>query len=227
MSTKKEIKQLSFGFLFKNQFKLLDDWGKIVDNILYHSEEFPSKFFPNITELYTTSRSLYSNNGDELRLNANNLIFTQIILENEDFSSARITFINRINYLLKNIVIQYGLIMHRIGIVYACLIDEKEIEKLSEKCFTTSFKEVRDFRFSLKEGLNGEQYDEKKDFINKIYTSGRILQNKFYNKYAISYDYQKHFVKPRADVRNEIMPFMESSYKNFMIDIYKAGNKNE
>ena len=54
------IKQLIFGVSFKHMFKLLDTWGEIADDILYHNKYFSTQLFTNISTQYTTERQLYN-----------------------------------------------------------------------------------------------------------------------------------------------------------------------
>lgn len=210
------IKQLTFGVLFNNKFKLLDTWGEIADNILYNSKYFSSEYFTNISQQYTTERSLTNpHTGNHLTITASNIVYTHNIAENYDKEYD--DFKHRIeNYIVPEILSFYKLIVRRLGIVYVSELEPKYINRFASLYFNPSFQGVSDFRFAKKENsTEGLLYAENQDFINKIYNVGNLGER----VQGISYDYQLHFNPIREDVRDTISSFMIKANEAFSEDI--------
>lgn len=210
------VKQLTFGVLFNHMFKLLDSWGEIADDILYNNKYFSPDFFSNISTQYTTERRLYNpNKKHSLILTANNLIFTQTIENNFDEEYEQ--FKKRVTeYIVPKILTPYTLVVRRLGAVYSCEWNEKDIKIFASKYFNPSVQNILDFRFSKKEStVKGALLSDNSDFINKIYTVGNISDS----LKGVSYDYQLHFSPLRSDVRDSIVSFIDSSYNQFKQDI--------
>ena len=225
MGKKDKVKQLTFGVSFNHMFKLLDSWGEIADDILYRNKLFSSEFFTNISTHYTTERRLSNPEKNHvLILSSNKLVFTQTI--EKDFDSEFNLFKKRVvDYIIPNILTRYTLIVRRLGVVYTCELEDEIIKKFAAQYFNPSVQNIMDFRFSKKEPtVKGTVFSENSDFINKIFTVGRVSDN----IKGISYDYQLHFTPLREDIRNEIEKFISNSQKDFGSDIIDSlGDKNE
>lgn len=218
-----KVRQLTFGVQFNNQFKLLDSWGEIADNILYkNAKYFSPEFFSNISSQYTTERRLFNaERGHSLLLTSNNMIFTQTIESN--YQSEYDLFKKRIiDYLVPCILTKYILVVRRLGIVYTQELNETDIKRFASQYFNPSVQNIMDFRFSKKLGTaKGAILSENTDFINKIYTVGNIGDD----FKGISYDYQLHFYPLREDIRDVISKFVNDADKNFSTDILKSLEK--
>lgn len=216
----KRVRQLTFGVLFNNKFKLLDSWGEIADDILYKNKKyFSPEFFPNISSQYTTERRLFNlEKKHSLVLTSNNMVFTQTI--ETDYKTEYEQFKKRIiEYLIPSILTKYVLVVRRLGIVYTQELSEAEIKKFASQYFNPSVQNIMDFRFSKKSATTkGAILSENTDFINKIYTVGNIGDD----FQGISYDYQLHFYPLREDVRDSITKLVDDANLNFSNDILKC-----
>lgn len=215
MDTKK-FKQITFGVAFNHMFRLLDMWGEIADDVLYKNKYFPEGYFTNISAQYTTERSLMSPLGHQLTITANNLVYTHIIVEN--YEKEYEEFRKRvINYIIPEILSKRGLVVRRLGMVYFVELNKESISKFADKYFNPSVGGITDFRFSKKEPTSGGlALIDKSDFVNKIFTVGRLGEN----LQGISYDYQLHFLPLRSDVRDSITSFFASAQTNLSKDIF-------
>ena len=218
MDYQKNIKRIACGILFNNSFKLLDNWGEIVDDMLYNSKhkQFTANFFPNISSQYTVERNLYNAElGHSFILTSCNIVFTQSIISN--FDEEYKEFKTRVtDYIVPKILSKYNLITRRIGIVYTCELDQAKIDRFASLYFKPEIKGIQDFRFSKKEStIKGRLFDKNNDFINKIFTLGNISDSML----GIIYDYQLHLEPPKADIRDEIDNFFTCSKKKFEDDV--------
>ena len=212
----KRIKQLTFGVAFNHMFRLLDMWGEIADDVLYKNKYFPEGYFTNISAQYTTERSLMSPSGHQMTVMANNLVYTHMITN--DYDKEYEEFKKRvINYIVPEILSKRELVVRRLGMVYVVALDKKAISEFADKYFTPSVSEITDFRFSKKETTaGGLALADKSDFVNKIFTVGRLGEKLS----GISYDYQLHFLPLRSDVRDCISEFLSSAQTNLGKDIF-------
>jgi len=212
----KDIKTIVFGALFNHSYRMLDNWGDIADNLLDNKKYFPGEFFPNITLQYTIERELSNPNGTSIRLNASNLIFTQVVENDNDFDTEYKEFKRRIiEYIEPQIIRKYNLVTKRLGVVYSCELSTEKISKFAKKYFNPELKDVTDFRFSKKEPTKkGSIWANKNDYINKIYTVGSSDDSK-----GINYDFQLHFDPPNPDVRDMVNTFIDSSLEGFNNDV--------
>lgn len=216
MNIEKNITQLTFGVSFNHMFKILDSWGEIADDILYHNKLFSAEFFTNISSQYTTERRLFNpERKHSLILTANNLVYTQKI--ESDFSSEYTLFKKRVaEYLVPCVLTRYVLVVRRLGVVYTCKLDESAIRQFASKFFNPSVQDIMDFRFSRKETTaKGLLLADNSDFVNKIFTVGNIEND----IQGISYDYQLHFSPLREDVRDTISSFLGNSMTGFNQDV--------
>ncbi len=216
MNNDQSIIQLTFGVSFNHMFKLLDSWGEIADDILYHSKCFSPEFFSNISTQYTTERRLFNpEKNHSLLLTSNNLIFSQTVESN--FNLEYEQFKKRVaEYLVPNLLTKYVLVVRRLGVVYTCQLSDANIHRFASKYFNPSVQNIMDFRFSRKEPTDkGRVLSGNSDFINKIFTVGNIADN----IQGISYDYQLHFDPLREDVRDTISSFLSNSKVEFDADI--------
>ena len=221
--SKNTVKQFACGILYSHSFKLLDNWGSIADSILYNNKYFSPEYFPTISTQYTTTRTLSNNQaGHSIQLTSSNLIYTHVV--QNDFASEFADFQNRISkFIVPKIIEENNLITRRIGIIFTCDISEKGIQSFAEKYFKPEFKEVTDFRFSRKEStIAGKLWSDKSDFINKIYTVGSIGENLT----GISFDYQAHYVPPRAYISDVVSPVLNRGKDLLLAEILTAGNEH-
>jgi len=216
MNKNKQIKQLTFGVAFNHMFKLLDMWGEVADDILYKNKYFSSEYFTNISQQYTTERSLTNpSTGNQLVIASNNLVFTHNI--EADFEKEYAEFRRRVeDYIVPQILSAHGLIVRRLGMVYVSELGETEMKKFASLYFNSSVQGISDFRFSKKEATNGALlFSENQDFVNKIYSVGNLGDK----VQGISYDYQLHFSPIRQDVRDTIGTFMKKAGDEFSADV--------
>ena len=216
MEIQKSIKQLTFGVAFNHMFKLLDMWGEIADDILYKNKYFSSEYFSNISQQYTTERSLTNpKTGNQLIISANNLVYTHNIEGNYEQEYSE--FKKRIeNYIVPEVLSTHGLIVRRLGIVYVSELDTETMKRFASLYFNSTVQGITDFRFSRKEATSGGLLlAENQDFINKIFSVGNIGER----VHGISYDYQLHFNPIRQDVRDTIASFMTMASTGFDNDI--------
>lgn len=220
MSSLQNIKYILFGVRFNHSFKLLDCWGEIADDILYKTEYFGSKFFPNISSQYTTERTLSNpNTGDFLSLSSSNIVFKYYIPENAVFEKEYEYFCTRINkYIVEKILSKYNLVIRRIGVVFACEFNSKEIETFSKKYFKDDIQGITDFRFAQKVPTNnGQLWYGVDDYINKIYTVGKIEGEE--DSKGITYDFQLYFDPLLPDIRKNSPGFLKEAILSFEKDI--------
>ena len=197
----KNITELIIGIKHKGKFEILDSWGKIVDNIISNNRYFDSKYFPNISENYTTERVLCNNNtGNYLKVTAHDIIYRHK-LETDEFDLEYKNFSDRIikniipniinNYEVKNFV--------RIGLVFNIKLNNgQEYSKLIEKIINPNIGGANDIRFSQKEPTaKGKLLGDNNDYINKIYT----LSIKDNQEPTLIYDYQYYFNPIKEDFR--------------------------
>lgn len=216
---KVSVKRIVCGIMFNPSFSLLDEWGKIVDSMLYQKNSyFSPQYFPAISEQYTTNRFLHNKDlGHMLQLNANNLIYTHTIQQN--FDAEYEEFIKRVEkYLIPKIVDKYELITRRIGMVYICEMDNDTISKFKHQYFVKSSNEITDCRFSIRDTTReGLLLSNNDNYINKIYTVGGIDES----IRGISFDYQLYFQPPQPEITTKISTFFDMSKKCFFEEIFK------
>lgn len=223
MATISDIRYVLFGVRFNHSFKLLDYWGEIADNLLYKSDYFNYNFFSNISTEYTTERSLYNPvTGNSLVLSSNNLVFKYYIPSEKKFEEEYNYFCERINkYLVPQILSKYNLVISRVGVVFACKLDDKDLEKFSEKYFKDDIQGITDFRFAQKEPTSsGKLWHGTDDYINKIYTVGKIAEDGFT---GITYDFQLYYTPLQSDIRKQCPVFMKKGYEYFKKDVLGTG----
>lgn len=216
MDIEKSVIQLTFGVSFNYMFKLLDMWGEIADDILYKSRYFSTDYFSNISQQYTTERSLTNlKTGNQLVISANNLVYTHNIDGNYEQEYG--DFKKRVeNYIVPDILSAHSLIVRRLGIVYVSELNSNVMSKFTSIYFKPSVQGIRDFRFSKKESTTkGLLLSDNGDFVNKIYSVGNIGEK----KQGISYDFQLHFNPIRQDVRDTIGIFLNMANSNFTSDV--------
>ena len=220
MASVNDIKYVVFGVQFSRSFKLLDSWGEIADDILYKTEYFDSDFFTNISTQYTTERNLHNPmTGNFLALSSNSLVFKYYIPNGDNFEKEYEYFTERVNkYLVEKILTKYNLVIRRIGTVFACQFNNKELDEFSNKYFKNVIKGITDFRFAQKGPTTaGQLWHGVDDYINKIYTVGKMEGDE--GNRGITYDFQLYFNPLMPDIRKNILHFMQESLMNFKKDI--------
>lgn len=223
MADLNDIKFVLFGVQFNRSFKLLDSWGEIADDILYNTEYFGSDFFTNISTQYTTERNLHNpETGNFLALSSNSLVFKYYIPENRDFIKEYNYFSERINkYLVVKILSEYNLVIRRIGVVFACELNDKELDDFSKKYFKDDIRGITDFRFAQRgPTCAGQLWHGINDYINKIYTVGKIEGENECK--GITYDFQLYFNPLLPDIRKNTPNFLKEALGYFKKDIIGA-----
>lgn len=223
------IKELIIGIKHKEKFQILDSWGKIVDKIISNNEYFDSKYFPSISNTYTTERVLCNDNtGNYLKVTAHDIIYRHR-LETDNFEQEYKLFCDRImKSIVPNIIKDYQVENFiRIGVVFNIqLEDNLRYSNLIKKIINPNIKNVNDIRFSKKDSTNeGKLYGGINDYINTIYT----ISIKEDNSPSLVYDYQHYFNPIQADFRQcSIERIFEESKKALSRDIEELlGDVNE
>ena len=207
-----DIKYVLFGVQFNHSFKLLDYWGSIADDILYKSEYFNSEFFSQISTQYTTERSLSNPiTGNVLTLSSNNLVFKYYIKDAKRFNEEYKWFCDRVNkYLVPEILTKYNLVVRRVGCVFSCEMSTNDLEIFSARYFKENLQGITDFRFAQKEVTKaGQLWHGVDDYINKIYTVGKIDDEKEYK--GLTYDFQLYYKPLQADIRKKSSEFLKQA----------------
>lgn len=222
---KSSIKRLSCGIMFDYSFSLLDEWGKIVDALLYKNNNyFSANYFPNISQQYTTSRFLRNDAvGHSLHLSANNLIYTHVI--QKDFDEEYNEFVLRMEkYLVPNIIEKYELITHRLGMVYECTIDNSSVRELKNTYFCSEVSnEIINCSFAIQSSAPQKLVFSDGDYINKIYTVGGANRN----LNDVSFDYQLCFQPAQMRIKKKMPIFFEVSKDCFFDEFFKEDSRAE
>ena len=216
------VKRIVCGIMFNNSFSILDEWGKIVDTLLYNTSRrtpgFSPQYFPSISLQYTTSRFLNNQElGHSLELTSNNLIYTHTI--QTDFEKEYAEFVSRVEKcLIPKIIDKYSLITRRIGMVYICEMDNSAISSFKQQYFSNSASEITDCRFAIRTTTpEGLLFSGNDNYVNKIYTVGSIDNS----IRGISFDYQLYFQPPQPEITMKIDSFFQISKKCFFDEIFK------
>ncbi len=208
------VRELTCGFMFQNNFKMLDSWGSIADGIL--KDPLFDGFFANVSNKYTTELSLYNeNNNNSFLLKYNKIVLTQTIYD--DFESEYNMFRERVvNYIIPKLLCEYRLITRRIGIVYDTKLESQEIENFSKKYFNPEFRNISNFRFAINnQKPEAKILKKEKNYINRLFTVGDFGNG----DEGISYDYQLRFNPLQPELRNLIVPFLNNANNSFKKDI--------
>ena len=214
-----EMKYCVCGIAFNHSFKLLDNWGKIADEILYGSKSFEKDFFNKISTQYTTERMVYNDEtGNFLRLSANDVVFKYCI-KDESLTSAYDNFCKKVkNHIIPKIIIDNSLITRRIGVVFAREYSSSELKSFSQRFFKEGMDNITDFRFAQKElTTEGRLWYDVNDYLNRVYTCGKIGDAKSFD--GVTYDYQLYFNPPRADIRDISKDFFAEGMNSFKKDV--------
>lgn len=210
-----EVAVLTCGIMYGHSFSLLDKWGSIADDVLYHNSYFSTDYFPRISNQYTTSRSLHNDDQTHvLSLSANNLVYTHYLekaLEDE-----YPIFCDRVsNYLVPKIIDDNKLIVKRVGVVFTVPTSGEFIKAFSSKYFVPEYKNIVDFRFSKKEASTKAVMKGTDNYINKIITVGSIGRDRI----GISFDYQYFYEPNREYIQNDVNRVLDNGKKSFEKEI--------
>ena len=147
------------------------------------------------------------------------MIFKYYIQESKKFDEEYKLFCNRINkYLVPEILSEYNLVTRRVGCVFACEMNAEDLETFSSKYFKANLQGITDFRFAQKEVTkSGTLWYGIDDYINKIYTVGKIDDEKDYR--GITYDFQLYYKPLQADIRKKCPEFLKQSLIYFKKDV--------
>lgn len=207
------VYEITCGVLYSTSFTLLDKGGSISDKILYNNNFFSPEYFPKVVAQSNLSRSLINEEkGHSLEVSSRNVLYTHCIQENfeEEFSQ----FKRRVcDFLIPDIVEKNNLVIQRVGIVFSCEISNSGIAAFASNYFRPELKHISDFRFSKKESTTAGLFNDKADFINKIYTVGEIKEGLT----GISFDYQVHYKPPRTYI-SKLAPSIFDRSKKLLYD---------
>lgn len=221
---KAAVKRIVCGIMFRHSFALLDEWGKIVDTILYQKDScFSPQYFPTISEHYTISRFLENKEkGHSLQLSSNNLIYTHTI--QNDFDKEYNEFVHRVEKCLYRCIIEkYRLTTQRMGMVYMCSMEDAAISNFKKRYFMKP-DEVTDCRFAIRSTTcKGLLFAGTNDYINKIYTVGEIDES----IHGVSFDYQLYFNPAQPDISKKIGAFLKTSRECFFEEILGEGHRGK
>ncbi len=215
-----EAKYMVCGIAFNHSFSLLDRWGEIADELLYKSKCFEKDFFNRISSQYTTERSVYNEEtGDFIRLSSNEIIFKYYFKKDESLKDGYASFCKKINnHLIPRILVEYNLIIRRMGVVFAQEFTKSDLNAFSKLFFREEKEGITDFRFAQKELTSeGKLWYDVNDYLNKVYTCGRIGDNKPFD--GVTYDYQLYFNPPRQDIREISKRYFEEGMSSFKKDV--------
>lgn len=219
MSNTNNIKQVACGIQFSNAFKMLDRWGEIADEILYSdvSQKILGKdYFNNITSENGYQRQIFnSKTQNSFRLTHNNIIFSHNI--GKDFITEYDMvkeFVQK--YIFPKLIKRNILVVNRIGIVFTNILSDEEMNLFKGKVLSQNIQDVTDFRFAQKSTtIVGITFQDKNDFINRIYSIGGLQGG---NK-GISYDFQYYFSPPNAQAEKIIENLFKTAFNNFETDV--------
>ena len=219
-----KINRITCGIMFNHSFSILDQWGKIVDALLYKKKSrFSPEYFPSISGQYTTNRCLWNKDlGHSLQLTSNNLIYAHGI--QGDFEKEYNEFVSRIKEsLIPEIVEGYELVTRRIGMVYECEIDTQVLSEFKSRYFKDGA-QINDCRFAIRSpAAQGLAFVNVNDFINTIYTLGATEDG----KHNLSFDYQVHFLPPQAEIKPKIDSFLKVSKESFFFVFFKENSSGK
>lgn len=211
--------QLVCGIRFQDSFKIFDEFGDIVDNILYSEngkKAFGERYYTSINSSGEYQKTLCNNsNQNSLKINQSNLILSHRM---SNFDAAFSFVKNAISkYIIPEIVDRYELNVNRIGLVFFANFNKEKIDKIKTRFLNEKeCKEITDFRFSKKETTPaGSLRLDKSDYINKIVTVGEIESA----HHGVSFDYQNHFIPARAEIGRRIDGFFSDAVTAFQKDM--------
>lgn len=215
MKENENVYSLVCGILYENSFSIMDNWGKIYDEI-NRCDRFKGVFV-KITDEPGYSRSVSNNQETQtFTISFNNLIYTHTVKGLSDQSFTEFKDIVA-NFFVPNVITKYNLITRRIGVVYSCKGSNEDITDQIKKYYKGDPKEISDIRFSKKETTTDALRELGKcDYINKIITIGGLAKG----VQGFSYDYQKHFNPLQPLIDKQIGKVIDSSLKAFQEDIF-------
>jgi len=191
-----KIKKITLGIRFERAYRLLDNWGVIVDNLLNVEESFfDESFFPQITSKNDFEKMLINSNTDDyLKITPHDLIFSYNFRNSDGFQEKFKWFQKVVKKeIIENIIEKFSLEnFKRVGLVFEHYFDtNSEIEKIVNTLFNTDIIEPKDIRFSARTPANIQiMLDKSKtDYINRIFT----IANDDKDNNIISFDYQYYF----------------------------------
>ncbi|MCF7819856.1 MAG: hypothetical protein K9M44_00090 [Candidatus Pacebacteria bacterium] len=192
---KKSIVGITLGIRFSRSFRIPDMSGEIIDNILNDpNSPFDNKFFPKITETSSKEKTLYNNNGENLKITSDDFIVS-IKVDNN--------FEEKFNFLSKKVTEYFYSIfdlfsienINRVGVLFYCDIENTDIsEKTIDLLTNKTVDNLQNFSMSFsqkKQTTEGLIKKGVKDYINIIYG---LNKNKEVDKLEFNFDYQKFFI---------------------------------
>ena len=191
-----KINKLTLGIRFVRAYKLLDNWGLVIDNLLnQESSFFDDDFFPKVSSRNDFEKMLINPDTDDyLKITPHDIVFSYNLKEEEGFETQFEWFQTVIKKEIINNIIKEFKVKNfkRVGLVFEHDFDTKnEINELVNALFNTDIIEPKDIRFSARTPANIEVMldKNKNDYINRIYN---ITTTQDGNN-IISFDYQYYF----------------------------------
>lgn len=187
------LTSLTIGIQFKKAFRVLDYWGKIVDDILTSPDSgFDPTYLPLMHSQTYDKVLRNAETEDYIRLTAEDLQYCHhLTSKGMSVEVQRAKFFERVNQTLVHTVLDaFNLNIMRIGMVYETQIGDAQYKQFMQRYFAEDMQDISAFRFSKRE-VTPEALRNKSinNYINKIYT---LLDNE--KGKILAYDYQEFFI---------------------------------
>lgn len=222
MNLKKDIKSITLGIRHSRSFRLRDESGRLVDDIVYNEDSpFGAEMFPEVRDTNTRERILFNSETDEyIRINTDDLILKIKVDGNFD---AKIKFLNEkvLPYFKTHLFKKYELInINRIGIIFGHEISDKQKLKSIIPLITQSkINKAQNINltFSVKDDVQESLYRKNvNDFKNYIFSFSEIKDDKLEANLDFQYYYEPVFYDLReCDTEkfiNDAITFLENKY---------------
>lgn len=192
---KDKIIGMTMGIRFSRTFRIPDIAGEMVDYILNDSKSpFDAKFFPKYNETSTKTKTLFNENGENLKITSDDIIISIKVDKNfdEKFKFFKEKIVDFFYCFFDAFSIES---ISRIGVVFYCNIEHPV--KLNESIANITNNSVNKiqslnlFFSEKKQTQEGLIKKGVKDYINIIYS---IVKEKNEDDLEFNLDYQKNFI---------------------------------
>lgn len=198
------LKSSVVGIRYRANFSIVDNFGSMLDEILYEKKSFFNEtFFPLVQHTKADEKTLWNNeNGNQMTINSSNVIL-ELNLDRDSKLEFRKTALDAFrDQIVKGILKKYKIVqINRIGYVNRYLFPLKDLaDNFINKTLGLTMENIRDInlRFSKKYPLP-EALTKKDvfDYHNAIYN---VVKSSDKDEIFFSIDYQRLYE-----------PFLESS----------------
>ena len=213
---KKTVVGVTIGIRFMRTFRLPDMSGEIIDNILNDDNSpFDKKFFPRVNETVAKVKTLFNENGENLKISTDDFILSLKVDENFD---EKITFLkdkvlNYFNSIFDLFTIEN---IQRIGVMFYCnLPNPKKLNDTVKTITNHSVSDMQTFDLTFsqkKQTMDGILKKGVDDYINIIYT---ITKDKSNDLLGYNFDFQRFFSP-------DIMKLKDAKLDNHLDSAVKA-----